>query len=248
MRPYLKFLIFILFVSLSQAAYGGSEDLLAKANEAYRSGDYQKALERYKELAKEIESPDIYYNMGNAAFKLSRMGEAILNYERARKLTPRAPDVLLNLRYAQGLLEYRVEDKRLWYSKLINDVSEYMNAKECTVLILLFYFMLTSIAFIRFLTTQQFGIGRIGVFVLTFLVASVLVGSVQFYENHFRKKAVVTSKKVDVHFGPSSEDRLAFSLGEGIEVNVDDESNGWYRILLQNQQSGWVSKDGIEMV
>jgi len=46
----------------------------------------------------------VYYNLGNACFRQGKLGFAILNYEQARRLAPRDPDILANLRFAEQRL------------------------------------------------------------------------------------------------------------------------------------------------
>lgn len=243
-----SFFILLVIFGVAETLHASVGDLFTKANEAYRAGDYQKAFERYAEAAKEAPQAEVYYNIGNAAFKLNRIGEAILNYERARELTPRDQDTVQNLKYVETLVEYRVEDKRPLYQKAMSRTAGYVSSKESSLLLVLLYFALASLTLIHFLIHGRVGFGRLGVFVFTLFVITALVTSFKFYERHFQKKAVVTANKIDVRFGPSSDDRLAFSVGEGIEVRIDDELNGWYRINLASQQSGWVQKNGVEVV
>ena len=249
MKKFLKlFLIFLLTLSAVRLARASVEDLFMKANEAYRTGDYQKAIERYTEVVKEEPQAAVYYNMGNAAFKLNRIGQAILNYERARRLSPRDQDTIQNLKYVKTLVEYRAEDKRPLYQRAVSRMAGYVSLKESGMMVVLLYFALVSLVLIHFLTRGRFGLGRVGVLVLMFFAAATFVASFKFYEKRFQKKAVVTASKMDVRFGPSSEDRLAFSLGEGIEVRIDDELNGWYRVNLVSGESGCVQKNGVEAV
>src|SRR4029077_19623718 len=47
------------------------------------------------------ESGPVYFNLGNAYFRAGNPGRAILNYERARRLMPRDPDLHANLGFAR---------------------------------------------------------------------------------------------------------------------------------------------------
>ena len=47
-----------------------------------------------------VQDARLYYNLGNACFKSGKLGEAILWYERARRLVPHDEDVEANLRFA----------------------------------------------------------------------------------------------------------------------------------------------------
>ena len=79
MVRYKFFLLLIssLMVTLLTIA---SPDILDEASEAYRKGDYKKSIELYEKviaehLAKGEESPELYYNLGNAYFRDIRLGK-----------------------------------------------------------------------------------------------------------------------------------------------------------------------------
>src|SRR5438045_7104192 len=96
--------IFFLFVALATIALSGAttragqNPAFAKANEAYSAGRFQEAVEGYQSLASSGQwSANLFYNLGNAWFRLGNFGEAILNYERALALDPHHPEAAANL-------------------------------------------------------------------------------------------------------------------------------------------------------
>ncbi len=224
------------------------QPLLNQANDAYRAGDYNKAYEAYEKLAQEIKSAELYYNLGNSAFKMKKLGLAILNYERARKLDPRNPDILENLRYAKSLIEYRVEDKRNWYFQELTKLLEFIRLRECLLILLMIYFVLISSLLIALLVKKQIVFGSFGkVLAIGFVIISIPT-FVKFHESKLEKQAVVTDTKVEVRYGPSKNDKLAFGLVEGIEVEIADQIDDWYRVSLRNGDSGWAPKEGLSVV
>src|SRR5688572_8434831 len=74
----------------------------AKANQAYSEGRFQEAADDYQAL---VDSgrwhANLFYNLGNAWFRLGDFGKAILSYERARALDPHHPEASANLRLAR---------------------------------------------------------------------------------------------------------------------------------------------------
>ncbi|RKY48241.1 MAG: hypothetical protein DRP91_06265, partial [Candidatus Neomarinimicrobiota bacterium] len=77
------------------------ELLFEKANEKYLNGDYRGAIELYEKILKEgYESDRVYYNLGNAYYRVGELGRAILFYEKALKLNPGDENVRFNLRLA----------------------------------------------------------------------------------------------------------------------------------------------------
>ena len=65
---------------------------IKEAETAYTKEDYGKAIELYEGILKSNgDSPEIYYNLGNAYYKAGKIASAILNYERALVLDPVTP-------------------------------------------------------------------------------------------------------------------------------------------------------------
>lgn len=91
-RPLLLLLIAHCFaLSLSAAV------TKAQADSAYLKKDYAAAARLYEQVLKQGVAPDVYYNLGNAYYRLNDAPRAILNYERALKLEPGHADAAYNL-------------------------------------------------------------------------------------------------------------------------------------------------------
>src|ERR1041385_4838407 len=91
----------IWLLGLSTAVAATSDDFKA-ANQLYDAGKFAEAAAVYEKL--EPKTAHVYYNLGNAWFRQGKMGLAVLNYERARRLAPRDPDILANLKFAEQRL------------------------------------------------------------------------------------------------------------------------------------------------
>jgi tetratricopeptide (TPR) repeat protein len=60
----------------------------AKANDAYMAGFYGNAITIYEEiLSSGFESPDLYYNLGNAYFKNEELPKSVEAESRQRRLS-----------------------------------------------------------------------------------------------------------------------------------------------------------------
>ena len=91
-------LLLLLGTQLHAGAAAGQYN---EANALYRAGDFAAARHMYLEVVDAgVEDARIYYNLGNACFKSGQLGEAILWYERARRLLPHDEDIEANLRFA----------------------------------------------------------------------------------------------------------------------------------------------------
>ena len=58
------------------------------AQPSYQESDFEGALSSYLRVVEAgLESGEVYYNIGNAYFKVGDLARAILYYERARRMT-----------------------------------------------------------------------------------------------------------------------------------------------------------------
>jgi len=86
MKRILSSIILILSL-LASLPLTAQSDAIKYANDLYAKGNFQAAAKQYEKiLQNEGVAPELYYNLGNAYYKMNEIGLAILNYERALKL------------------------------------------------------------------------------------------------------------------------------------------------------------------
>ena len=62
------------------------------------------AVEGYQSILNSgFESAELYYNLGNAFYKLNNIPESNFFYEKAKSISPSDEDILMNLSFAQNL-------------------------------------------------------------------------------------------------------------------------------------------------
>ncbi|WP_449437698.1 tetratricopeptide repeat protein [Pedobacter steynii] len=105
------------------------EALFAKGNGQYAKAQYKEAAQSYEEVLKDgYKSADVYFNLGNAYYKMGEMAPAILYYEKAYKLTPGDQEISLNLQLAN----LKIADK-------IDPVPEFFSGKMVEIICLIFF-------------------------------------------------------------------------------------------------------------
>ncbi|MDR2907953.1 MAG: tetratricopeptide repeat protein, partial [Bacteroidales bacterium] len=79
-----------------------------QGNDFYAAENYKQAAASYLTVVKSgFVSPELYYNLGNSYFRLGDYPHAILYYEKAKRLSPKDPDLLMNL----GIAKTKIADK-----------------------------------------------------------------------------------------------------------------------------------------
>lgn len=224
-----------------------------QANQLYRNGDFQQAALMYEQIVKNgYESGPLFYNLGNAYFKLHSIPAAILNYERAKRLSPRDEDIAYNLR----LCNLRVVDKidaipplffLEWWHNFVNLLSS--NEWGLLAVILLWCVVLSGAVF---LVSHSFILRRV-TFLFSFLSLLVCIVSIVGMIQRSRiersdQQAIVFSQSVAVKSAPDIQSTDLFVLHEGVKVELLDGVASWKKIRLPDGKVGWMPVDGFQVI
>ena len=224
-----------------------------EANALYRSGDFQKASAAYESiLSNGYEHPALYYNLGNAYFKLQNIPASILNYERARRLAPRDEDITHNLRLAN----LRVLDKmeplpqlfiKEWWNALISLASAGGWALSGIVALWIAAATGALLLMVRSGLIQRLSLAVSFVAVL-FSVFSFIGMAQQLHTEQSEQQAVVFSQSVPVKSAPDAASVDLFVLHEGVKVELLDTVGDWRKIRLPDGKIGWLPGENIQII
>lgn len=250
-----KTILFLLLFSLSSLVFCISQEeakiVFDQGNKAYETGKYDEALASYKQLEKDFVSFDLFYNIGNTYYKLNNNPQAILYYERAKKIDPSNEDLKTNLQIANTKVVDKIDKLP---TLAITDFGNSFVSKEklslwawgsiLSLFVAFFLFILyfknrsssksrspliIGLLFV-FLTLITFGIGQYGV--------SQISGG---------QDAIIISPKVDVLNQPNG-DQTVFVLHAGTKVHVRNKQNKWIEIKIDNGSVGWIESKECEEI
>lgn len=238
----------VLFFFYSQAGANPSwEETFFKANQAYKEGRFQEAVDGYHRLAQSgLENGHLYFNMGNAYFRLDRLGQAILNYERALLLMPRDPDLRFNLGYARDQTVDALPQSE-GFLAMVFFWLDALNLAE-----LFWIFTVANIVFWTLLSLRLFNRSEWSYYAfLATVVLWIVLGTsfgVKWHQTKKDCRAVVLTKEVSVLAGPDTGDTVLFKLHEGTVVNHERSEDGWSLIRLPDKRRGWVKASVVGRV
>jgi len=229
------------------------DSLFLRANGLYQEGDYESALASYRKVLEAgFESSDLYYNMGNAAFRSNNIGYAILYYEKALKLDPFHEDAFHNLEFVS---RYRVDTfeqvPRLFISNWIQKLVSIFPEHTWSILSLLFFVLiLASVVvylFARKLTIKKTGFFSALIGLLLFSIA-LLSGIAQHRSIIHPDAGIILSPSVVVKSTPSESGTELFILHEGTRVELNERVAGWRNIRVVDGREGWVRSGDFESI
>lgn len=239
-------------LALGSAYAASPEELFEKGNEAYAKGRYAESAEAYREaLRLGIRDPRLEYNLGCAAFRMGRLGEAILHFERARRMEPGDADVLANLELARGRVIDRVEapaPSRV--VAVLEATQDALGADGQLVALLATLWCIAGI--VAWCSARPGGWNaRAGwALVVLGLAATLLALSWRTTWNRLegRAEGVILAPVVEVLGGPGSGNATLFTVHEGLKVEVRSEQTDWVQVSLPNGLNGWVPKDALGLL
>ena len=241
------FLTCLPFAAAEDAAPGGPSR--EEAAQAYKQGDFEKTAAAYEALAgKYPDSAELHYNLGNVYFKLKKTGKALVEYSRAKRIDPRDYDINENLTYAQGLIEYKMDDKRNWYLIQWDRLMGLVAWQEAVFLSLGLYLAWILLWIARFTVRKNLKFLFLIKPVFILFLLSLAPAGWKYWDESWRREAVVVVPKAEVRYGPSNADKVAFRLVEGLKVRVLQAREDWCLVGLVNGDSGWSEKKNLEVI
>jgi cbb3-type cytochrome oxidase subunit 3 len=221
-----------------------------QANDLYRKGAFEAAARGYADLADAgHQNLDLYYNLANSWFKAGSLGNAILWYERALRLSPGDPDVLANLRFTRARLVDRAEEEDLLPGvQLLTMVYRRLDPDWLLIFCTAMLF-LAGVGGILWLFRPERRTLWTGITVV--LLAGWLVTGIAWEMRSgdlSAPEAVVMQEEVVGKSGPGSDYLEVFALHEGTKVTVERRESDWLLVRLENGLGGWVRSEGVERI
>lgn len=236
-----------------QALPAGEKELIVKANKAYSAGYYADAVESYKKVIENgMESPELYYNLGNSYFKLNDYAHAILYYEKAKKLDPGNDDIDFNLRVANTKIADKIEPipelfYKRWYAALVELLSVDGWAK-----IGIAAFLLSLLGILVYFISNRLILRKAGFWggiFLFFAAGLFFIFAWSGYDRVIKNRSgIVISPTVTVKSSPDEKSVDLFVLHEGTRINLIDNIGVWYEIRIANGSVGWLPVTAFEKI
>jgi tetratricopeptide (TPR) repeat protein len=226
---------------------GNSKQLFSEANRCYESQQYDQAILLYEQIIAGRETGacdvNVYFNLGNCYYRVNKMGKAILNYERAKRIKPRDEDISFNLSFVRSVINDPEE------TNILIHLYNMFSAGELTLITTFFYLLLCLSLTLTILGKVVFKhTGTIN-YTLVCVTVVFFVWSMSKISRENQPTAVVLVAPCEVRNGPGLDYTVGFSLTEGKKTVVLGEKDEWYAVGLQKEKlKGWAQKAVLEKI
>ena len=212
-------------------------EVWVQGNAAFRAGDYDTAVVRYRELlAAGVDDGEVYYNLGNAEFRRGQLAAALAAFRAAQARLPRNEDVAQNLRLARAQVKDAVRFPEpaaalqalfFWHY----DLSWRELLAAVAVVNVLLWALVPAALYWRRRGWRWAAIA------LALLLAALLPSTVIRWWWP-TTVAIVHAASLDVFSGPGEGAALRFRLHEGTEASVTGTDGDWVRLALSDGNQG----------
>lgn len=215
-------------------------------NRRYEMGDFQGAAESYhRALERGYASEALYFNLGNAYFRLDQVGRAIQFYEKARRVAPARAALRHNLSIAREHTEDNFSrlPEPFWmpfWKSTINAVG----AGGLFAIGFSFYLLGCAALFLRIRRGQTPWRRRVATIGLSLAIVILTAGFLASADELRTSDAVVLVDETALLEDPAgaSSDLV---VHEGLVVGIVSTSGQWTEIRLPNGSRGWVRSEDL---
>ena len=249
----MKHLIYIFFGLICTISLAQNTSVFDQAGKLYNDAKYTEAISMYETIVDTgMHSPELYFNLANAHYKLNHIAPSIYYYEKALQLKPKDKDILNNIAFARNMTIDAIDSvPEVGLSKFIKSLTNTFSfdtwAKltvafmiSTVILFLMYYFAYIS-------NTKRLAfIGSITFLILTCIALTLAFNKYGIVKND--RPAIVFSQESKVKSEPNLRSSEAFRLHEGTKVQVLDTINNWKKIKLSDGKTGWIASEDIKLL
>jgi len=218
------------------------------ANALYDAGKFSEAMAAYERI--EPKTANLLYNLGNACFRAGQVGRAVLNYERARRLAPRDPDILANLKFAEqklGVDEVNAPPVA-WQRFLRSVVNSHTPGEWSTYELAGVWLAVVALGLLLWARAARKALLMVAAAALAVTLMAGLALADQVLREGASPRAVALDRRTDARFAPLADATVHFQLTEGTEVAIREDRDQWLLVERADGQQGWVRRAAVERI
>ncbi len=243
--------------------HAAATSMVESADSAYTAENYQQALDLYQAaLAADGQSTDLYYNIGNAYYRLGQPGQAIVYYERALKLDPTNSDARDNLRFVNSRIIDRTNDQGSVFTKIIDTVAIWFHYNTWAwIALALFVTVLAATALYIFsdsiVVRKVSFFGGLALLVLSGCAVAIATYGASMASDTSHAVVITESSQLSTQpRQPHDRSEEAMLLHEGTKVEIldslpaptDADNPLWYHVRVNGGDRAWISARTLQRI
>lgn len=238
----------LFFGVISSLANKETNALLLKADSAYKAQDFNTAYQIWESLIlKGYVTDDLYYNLGNASYRMGDISDAIWFYKKAILLSKYNTNAKVNLNLLVNKGYAQLLPQPMGFTAFINNM---LFAIPYNILFWITWslFVLLTIFIFLFIFKKNTNRGHL-FWIITVSTIFFLYCFISFiYQNiniNNSKNAIVATQSTNLRSSPDSLSIAIAIINEGTEVKCIESIGDWQKVLTPNQKKGWLPSNDL---
>lgn len=250
MKDKIRYLLLVTFCLLLGAANAqDSRSLFQSANVYYQNKQYDEAEKMYLLLIKkDNKNANAFYNLGDTYFHLQQYANAILYFEKAKKLQPDDKSIQHNIELTNNKLFSKIEfSKEFFVTKQIKNTVHAKSAESWSIFMLVALWIGVILICLHFFITNK-TLYRIRFFTCLLSMLFAYFTYTAYNDEHQNNFAIIMQKNAFMKSAPVESMNAATAIQQGLKVEIIDNDKNWRKIKLPNGKTGWIETSQIEFI
>lgn len=249
----MKKLLYLSILLISFLSFGQNDNLFDQGKELYKNGKYQQAINSWMQILENGQaSSALYFNLGNAQYKLNQIGPSIFYYEKALQLSPNDEEIKNNLAFAENARIDAIEPlPQSVFSKWYENIANTFTFNGWAIMAIVFSMTFVALFLLYYFSHSEkrkrllFATSTLAILLL---IGSVSMAFLTYGDFSKNQPAIIFSSQIEVKSEPSMGSNSAFVLHEGTKVQITGQDGNWYRIVLADGKDGWIPASDLKQL
>ncbi|MAJ43220.1 MAG: hypothetical protein CMF96_00560 [Candidatus Marinimicrobia bacterium] len=213
---------------------------------AYSNSNYQLAVQEMEEILKHNwESPQLYYNLGNAYFRQKNVAGSVWAYEKCLSLNPSHSDAEYNLSLANLNVVDKIDlPEPPIYLKWYNTFRNYFNFQGWLNVFFISLLTLSILIAFRKILNQNW-LRNFETLLIIELILLFFVSTHSYIDLKSNPKGIIYDQIVIAYSEPNEYSSKIVEVHEGLKVEILNNQEEWINFELLDGTVGWILKNQI---
>ncbi len=224
-------------------------ELVQKAERDYQAGRYAEAIKSWQTLSEiGFVNANIFYNLANAYWRMGQVGNARVNFEKAKRYAPRDSDIRANLEFTSSPSQQAAAASGPM--ALLRKIPFYrlsLNGSESLILTAILSSMIFGLLLLRTIMRNKAYLVFAAVLLAPFLWTSTML-TAHLYQEYFDRKGVITQPQANLLSAPVSGSPAEEKLIEGETLKIIKKQGDFLLVKTLGGRKGWLPKGTMEEI
>ncbi|RFN59290.1 tetratricopeptide repeat protein [Marixanthomonas ophiurae] len=249
----MKRLLILGMLLVSALGFAQNDALFEQGKENYKNAKFSEAVTNWKKIVDNgQQSAELYFNLGNAHYKLNNIGPSIYYFEKALQLQPNDDDIKTNLAFAENARIDVIEPlpKTIfsrWY-KNVSGVFTYNGWAIVSVIGVILFVLLFLLYWFSISETKKRVYFTTSLFSVVVCITALVMAFQTYVDFNKNKPAIIFAENTEVKGEPNMGSDTAFELHEGTKVQIIGNEQNWVRIELADGKDGWMPVNDLKQL